>query len=250
MGTPGLRLNSGLRGPILWARTLWHARFAPARSGSRPGTSAGHRASPAARVCLHAPCALGRHFVGLDRLPVISRRHGYANAGIDNSVRGVKAKRHNVRGHRATVASPRAIHQGGSHEDQMEDDRSAHCLAGDLPAADPCRPQCQPMALLRGLCRGDHGPGARVDAGGCGRAHRPHLRRRHGLRRIGSQQVAAMGAQWIRGGYRLADRRRIHLLDRVSQERTGQKNRPVARARSFSPRSHPTPRHFPSPRRP
>ena len=147
-------------------------------------------------------------------------------------VRGVKARRHQIQGplpRHWTLRPGKSV--GRNREDQLEDDRSAHCLAGDLPAADPGGPQCQPMALLRGLCRGDHGPGARVDAGGCGRAHRPHFRCGHGLRRVRSQQIAAVGAQRIRGEYRLAHRRRVRVRDRLSQERAGQADRPAAGAR-------------------
>ena len=49
-----------------------------------------------------------------------------------------------------------------------------------------------------------------------------------GLRRIRSQQIAPLGAQWIRGEHRLADRRGVRVRDRLSQEWTGQSHRSTA----------------------
>ena len=113
----------------------------------------------------------------------------------------------------------------GVRENYLEDHRAAGHLAGDLSGAGSGRPQRRPVALFRDIRRRDRRPDPGIDAGRRGRPDRPDGRRRHGLCRTRSQQVAALDAGRVFRKHGVADRRRLRVLDRLPQERP----RPAAR---------------------
>ena len=79
------------------------------------------------------------------------------------------------------------------------------------------------------------GPDPGIHAGGRGRPDRPDLRRRDGLRRTRSQQIAALDAERVFRKHGVADRRRLRVLDRIPQERPRQADCAAAGARPRPP---------------
>ena len=118
----------------------------------------------------------------------------------------------------------------GNGKTELADIRAACRLAGDLSHARAGGAPGQSMALFRGLRGCDHRPDPRIHAGwGCG-AYRPDLCRRHGIRRKRSEQILALDAERIFRKHGLADRRRVRVLDRLSQKRPRPADRPDAGA--------------------
>ena len=141
---------------------------------------------------------------------------------------------------RKTAARPKSAASAGSEEgtreDHLEDGCAAADLAGALSRAGSGRPQRQSVALFCDLCRRDRRADPGIDAGRRGRHHRPDVRGYLRICRARSEQGAALDAGRLFRKHGMADRRRLRVLDRLSQERA----RPPARA---SAGAQPRPAH-------
>ena len=108
----------------------------------------------------------------------------------------------------------------GTRENHLEDDRAAG-RSGSRSISCRFRPVSTPdqwhyFAIFAAVIAGSD-PG--IDAGRRGRPDRPDVRRRLGLCRARSQQVAALDAGRLFRKHGVADRRRLRVLDRLPQER-------------------------------
>lgn len=91
-------------------------------------------------------------------------------------------------------------------------------MARDLSVAGAGGPQRQSVALFCRVRGRHHRADPGIDAGRRGRPDRTDGRGRRRLYRCRSQQIAALDAGGIRREHGVADRRRLRVLDRLSQE--------------------------------
>lgn len=120
----------------------------------------------------------------------------------------------------------------GIRKVRLEDARAARRVAGALFDSGPGRAAAQSVALLRHFRRRDRWPDPGIHAGRRDRSDRADAGRHIRIRRTRSFQIAALDAGRLFREHGMADRRRLRLFDRLSQERSWPQAGALAGARS------------------